>query len=102
MEESNTRWIQCFSNFKKALAKLMEAVQHINQNETEKSSSILYEILKEGLIQGFKYTYEAAWNVMKYFTKYQDNFDYKSSRNATREAFKIIVKTASLKLQWPF
>jgi len=89
MEELDTRWIQRFSNFKKALTKLTEAVKYIKDSETEESSSILDEILKEGLIQRFEYTHELAWNVMKDFTEYQGNFEIKGSRDATREAFKM-------------
>jgi nucleotidyltransferase substrate binding protein (TIGR01987 family) len=89
MEELDTRWTQRFSNFKKALTKLTEAVKYIKDRETKESSSILDEILKEGLIQRFEYTHELAWNVMKDFAEYQGNFEIKGSRDATREAFKM-------------
>lgn len=89
MEELDTRWTQRFSNFKKALTKLTEAVKYIKDSETKESSSILDEILKEGLIQRFEYTHELTWNVMKDFAEYQGNFEIKGSRDATREAFKM-------------
>jgi nucleotidyltransferase substrate binding protein (TIGR01987 family) len=88
-QEPDIRWIQRFSNYKKALSKLTEAVEYIGRNDSENSSSILDEILKEGLIQRFEYTHELAWNVMKDYAEYQGNFDIKGSRDATREAYKM-------------
>lgn len=71
--EQDIRWEQRFSNFVKALQKLSQAVEYIKHNFTAKEGSIdnsdlgyvLDEMIKEGLIQRFKYTHELAWNVMK-------------------------------------
>lgn len=90
------RWEQRFSNFKKALHKLTQAVEYIQQEHNNDSSdhqddfeNVLEEILKEGLIQRFGYTHELAWNVMKDYAAYQGNPNVGGSRDATREAFQL-------------
>jgi nucleotidyltransferase substrate binding protein (TIGR01987 family) len=96
MSENNIRWVQRFSNFNKALAKLSLAIEYIkndfekseNPNNTE-SKHILDEIVKEGLIQRFEYTHELAWNVMKDYADYQGNNMIGGSRDASREAFQL-------------
>lgn len=92
---SITRWQQRFSNFSKALAKLSQAVEYIEQQAKEEQQKplddsemdyVLDEIIKEGLIQRFEYTHELAWNVMKDYAFYQGNSSIQGSRDATREA----------------
>ena len=94
--EQDIRWEQRFSNFVKALHKLTQAVDYINQNIIDSDESddddlgnILNEIIKEGLIQRFEYTHELAWNVMKDYAAYQGNTNVGGSRDATREAFQL-------------
>ena len=94
--EQDIRWEQRFSNFVKALHKLTQAVDYINQNFIDSDESddddlgnILNEIIKEGLIQRFEYTHELAWNVMKDYASYQGNTNVGGSRDATREAFQL-------------
>ncbi len=85
------RWEQRFSNFKKALKKLSEAIAFIKMDldEQEKNrGKILEGILKEGLIQRFEYTHELAWNVMKDFLSEIGEIKIYGSKDATREAFK--------------
>lgn len=82
--EQDIRWQQRFSNFKKALIKLDEAIIYL---EIESDDKLLNEILKEGLIQRFEYTHELAWNLMKDYAEYQGNFTVAGSRDASREAF---------------
>jgi nucleotidyltransferase substrate binding protein (TIGR01987 family) len=53
----------------------------------EGGKSVLNDIIKEGLIKCFEYTYELAWNVMKDYAEYQGNPSVGGSRDATREAF---------------
>jgi len=90
MEENDLRWEQRFSNYRKALLKLLQAIKYIQDNPINvDSSTIVDEIIKEGIIQRFEYTHELGWNVMKDFAEYQGNFDIKGSRDATREAFKM-------------
>ncbi len=85
------RWEQRFLNYKKALAKLTQAVEYINQTHSDKKNIdfILDEILKEGLIQRFEYTHELAWNVMRDYERYQGLQNISGSRDAVREAFQI-------------
>ena len=94
-KEKDIRWEQRFSNYKKALKKLSEAINYIkkdfgkkeNDIEYENADKILEEIIKEGLIQRFEYTYEMAWNVMKDYALYQGNSEISGSRDAIRFAF---------------
>jgi nucleotidyltransferase substrate binding protein (TIGR01987 family) len=92
--KEDIRWHQRFSNYRKALRKLNQAVEVIRLNmgdeeEVEEDKEAIDEMLKEGLIQRFEYTHELAWNVMKDFAEYQGNTNIKGSRDATREAFKM-------------
>lgn len=74
------RWIQRFNNFKKAFSKLTNAVQ-------KAKASPLSELEKQGLIQGFEYTHELAWNVLKDYIEYQGGQALIGSKDTTREAF---------------
>ncbi|MEA1874175.1 MAG: nucleotidyltransferase substrate binding protein [Bacteroidota bacterium] len=73
--EKDIRWKQRVSIFNKALKKLSEAVVAVKKDLDEKeieihnenTEEIFDEILKEGLIQRFKYTHELTWNVMRIF-----------------------------------
>ncbi len=95
--EQDIRWEKRFSNFTKALNKLIQAVEYIKQSiiGTDESvdehdlDHVLDEIIKEGLIQRFEYTHELAWNVMKDYAIYQGNTSVGGSRDATREAFQL-------------
>lgn len=93
MSES-VRWEQRFSNYKKALSRLKQAVEYIQMHRKEAAdNSILNEIVREGVIQRFEYTQELAWKVMKDYAEYQGNDTLGGSRDAIREAFylKLIV-----------
>jgi nucleotidyltransferase substrate binding protein (TIGR01987 family) len=99
---SNNRWRQRFSNFSKALAKLTQAVEYIEQQAKEERQKplddseldyVLDEIIKEGLIQRFEYTHELSWNVMKDYAFYQGNSSIQGSRDATREALQYQIIT---------
>jgi nucleotidyltransferase substrate binding protein (TIGR01987 family) len=92
--EKDIRWEQRFSNYRKALKKLSDAILYIkddlgdNEDDTnEEVVSVLDEIIKEGLIQRFEYTFEMAWNVMKDYALYQGNSEIAGSRDAIRYAF---------------
>ncbi|KQS33841.1 nucleotidyltransferase substrate binding protein [Dyadobacter sp. Leaf189] len=80
MKEQDIRWEQRFENYKRALAKLGEAVQLDSMRE-------LSELEKQGTIQAFEYTHELAWKVMQDFFIYQGNSEIRGSRDATRQAF---------------
>jgi len=87
------RWEQRFSNFIKAIDKLQQSVNYINENIEDDNEddfdSILDEMIKEGLIQRFEYTHELAWNVMKDYAEYQGNSLIGGSRDAVREALQL-------------
>lgn len=92
--DKDIRWEQRFSNYRKALKKLSDAILYINdeivENEIDTEDEIvgvLDEIIKEGLIQRFEYTFEMAWNVMKDYALYQGNTEIAGSRDAIRYAF---------------
>lgn len=76
------RWIQRFSNYKKALTQLEAAVKITIERQ-------LSDLEKQGMIQAFEYTHELAWNILKDYLEYQGNNTIKGSRDATREAFKV-------------
>ncbi|HLB52896.1 MAG TPA: nucleotidyltransferase substrate binding protein [Chlamydiales bacterium] len=81
MNRDDIRWKQRFINYKKALALLEEAV-FLSRT---RSLSFLEE---QGLIQGFEYTYELAWNTLKDFLQERGNQNVYGSRDAIQEAFK--------------
>jgi len=75
------RWRQRFSNYLKALQALQRAVALSEQRK-------LSELEEQGLIQGFEFTHELAWNVLKDYLHEQGVVGLIGSKNATREAFK--------------
>ncbi len=88
MNNSNdVRWKQRFSNFKKALNQLSDAVDLSQQRE-------LTKLEKQGVIQAFEFTHELAWKVLKDFLEDQGEQNIKGSKDATRAAFKVSLITA--------
>ncbi|MEZ5072782.1 MAG: nucleotidyltransferase substrate binding protein [Bacteroidales bacterium] len=83
---TDNRWEQRFSSYRKALAKLTEAIEFI-RNLPGEPGDVLGHIIKDGLIHRFEYTYEMAWNVMKDYALYQGNSEIAGSRDAIRYAF---------------
>lgn len=78
MKEKDIRWLQRFSNFKKAFNQLEIAVDMDEHSDLE----------REGLIQRFEYTYELAWNTMKDFLEDQGYQNITGSKDAVRQAVK--------------
>lgn len=78
MTSKDIRWIQRFSNYKKAMRQLVQFIEKGELNELE----------KQGLIKCFEYCYELAWNTMKDFYESQGETDIHGSRDAIRLAFK--------------
>ena len=58
MAQQTIRWQQRFSNYRKALAKLTQAVELLSK-QIEREEAV-DELLQEGLIQRFEYTHELA------------------------------------------
>ena len=76
----NSRWIQRFSNYQKALNALRQAVKLAEQRP-------LTDLEKQGLIQGFEFTHELYWKTLKDFFKAKGRTDIYGSKDATREGF---------------
>ena len=92
--QQDIRWLQRFSNFRKALEKLRQAAEIIAKKQD--FGEDVDELLKEGLIQRFEYTHELAWNVMKDYAEYQGYTDIRGSRDAIRKALAINIILLSL------
>lgn len=76
------RWQQRFANYRKALARLDEAVQLKRQRE-------LNPLERQGLIKAFEFTHELAWNTLKDYLEFKGIKGLIGSRDATRAAFKV-------------
>jgi|MGYP003293886863 nucleotidyltransferase substrate binding protein (TIGR01987 family) len=87
MVQQNIRWQQRFSNYRKALIKLNQAVSILSEQIGR--SEEVDELLQEGLIQRFEYTHELAWKVMKDYAEYQGYTDIRGSRDAVRKALEM-------------
>ena len=75
------RWKQRFDNYKRALHQLTQAVLLLKQRP-------LSDLEQQGIIQGFEFTHELAWNVLKDYLEYEGIQGLVGSRSAVREAFK--------------
>ena len=78
--DEDIRWKQRFQNYKKALAALEIAVELAKKRE-------LSNLEKQGTIQGFEFTFELAWNVMKDYLEEQGITGIIGSKGAVRHAF---------------
>ena len=74
------RWHQRLKNFRAAFNELHDAVILSRERELSK-------LEEQGLIQGFEYTYELAWNCIKDFYRSQGEVGIQGSRDAIRLAF---------------
>jgi len=84
------RWKQRFQNFKKALSNLTSAFELAQVRE-------LSDLEMQGMIQGFEFTFELAWNVMKDYLEEQGITGIIGSKNAIRQAFNIgLIKDGDL------
>ena len=79
-DESDIRWKQRFSNYKKALAILRRGIELKKTRE-------LSELERGGLIQSFEFTQELSWKVLKDYLEYQGFIGIIGSRDAYRNAF---------------
>ena len=75
------RWKQRFDNYKRALHQLTLAVRLLEQRP-------LSDLEKQGLIQGFEFTHELAWNVLKDYLEHEGFQGLIGSRSTVREAFR--------------
>lgn len=75
------RWKQRFENFQRALKQLSLAMDL-------KAQRPLSDLEQQGLIQGFEFTHELAWNVLKDYLDMEGIQGLIGSRSTAREAFK--------------
>ena len=75
------RWQQRFDNFNRALKQLTAAVELSAQRE-------FTQLEKQGVIQGFEFVHELAWNVLKDLLEFEGIQGIVGSRGTVREAFK--------------
>ena len=75
------RWRQRFSNYLRALQTVADAAA------LEKTRP-LSSLEQQGLIQGFEFTHELAWNVLKDYLSDKGISGLIGSKDATRAAFK--------------
>lgn len=74
------------SNFKNALQRLKEAVQQFEQDDTN-------DLLRDGLIQRFEFTYELGWKTTREYLEELGIVDRSSPKTVFKEAYaqKIII-----------
>ena len=75
------RWVQRYSNYKRALTQLKEAIDLMSLRP-------LSNLEKQGVVQAFEFTHELSWNMMKDFLESKGNTEIYGSKDATRQAFK--------------
>jgi nucleotidyltransferase substrate binding protein (TIGR01987 family) len=75
------RWKQRFNNYLRALQTLTEAVELAQTRD-------LSNLEEQGMIQGFEFTHELAWNVLKDYLEEKGIVGIIGSKDATRLAFK--------------
>lgn len=82
MVYEDIRWVQRFSNYKKAFSQVQEAVELMAIRD-------LTALEKQGLIQAFEYTHELSWKTLKDFLENRGNTEIYGSRDAVRQAFAL-------------
>jgi nucleotidyltransferase substrate binding protein (TIGR01987 family) len=80
MSAADIRWQQRFDNYRRALARLQEAVALSRQRA-------LSDLERQGLIQAFEFTHELSWKTLKDFLGSRGVADLFGSRDTSREAF---------------
>ena len=75
------RWKQRFENFQRAFKQLSLAMDL-------KAQRPLSDLEQQGLIHGFEFTHELAWNVLKDYLEMEGIQGLIGSRSTAREAFK--------------
>src|SRR3990167_6637217 len=78
--DKDIRWHQRLQRYQQALAQFSKAIALSQQRA-------LSDLEKQGLIQGFEFTHELAWKLMKDYFFHQGQSHITGSRDATREAF---------------
>lgn len=81
IESPDIRWKQRYENYTQALQTVRQAIALSEQRP-------LSELEQQGLIQGFEFTVELAWKVLKLYLVCQGVCDPKGPRDAIDTAFK--------------
>lgn len=84
--EKDVRWMQRFSNYRRALKQLTDAVEIVSKKLYLEHQ---YNIIREGLIQCFEFSHELAWKVMKDYAEYQGITGIFGSRDAIRYSLRL-------------
>ena len=79
--KEDIRWKQRFNNYLRAMQTLRRGVELAEKRD-------LSELEQQGLVQGFEFTHELAWNVLKDYLEDAGISGIIGSKGATREAFK--------------
>lgn len=79
---ADVRWIRRFSNFRKALAQLNDAVELSRRRD-------LTPLEWQGVIQAFEYAHELAWKTLKDFFKERGGGELYGSKDVVRRAFGV-------------
>lgn len=77
----DVRWKQRFDNYCRAFQTLRRGVELASQRD-------LSELEQQGVVQGFEFTHELAWNVLKDYLEEMGVSGIIGSKGATREAFR--------------
>ena len=85
--EKDIRWKERFSNYRRALKQLENAVEIISRNDIVDGE--FYNIIREGLIQCFEFTHELSWKVMKDYAEHQGIMEIFGSRDAIRYSLRL-------------
>ena len=84
--EKDIRWKHRFSNYRRALKQLENAVEIVTK---ELYSDHQFNIIREGLIQCFEFTHELSWKVMKDYAEHQGIMEIFGSRDAIRYSLRL-------------
>ena len=80
--DKDIRWIQRFDNYLKAFNELKKAIDLTQKRD-------LSRLERQGVIQGFEYTHELAWKVIKDYLSNKGYTDLVGSKDCTRQAFQV-------------
>lgn len=90
-EQKETNWELQFLAYRKALVKLTVAINIFKPEEDEENFELeeVDELLKEGLIHRFEYTYGMACDCMKMYAEFHGHKTISGTANMIREAFRM-------------
>jgi nucleotidyltransferase substrate binding protein (TIGR01987 family) len=74
MPNEDVRWIQRFSNYRKALTRLADAVALTEERK-------LSDLEQQGLIQGFEFTFDLTWKTLQDILRERNNPDANGGPN---------------------